>query len=93
MATRRKRGRPWERLRAQVLMEETHCRFCGKPVDKRLHHNHPQSAVVDHVLPLAHGGPELDRSNVRLAHRWCNGSAHTNGQARTPRRTTTREWW
>jgi len=67
------RGRPWSRLRAQVIAEEDCCGICGRPVDKSLRHPHPASAQVDHVAPVSRA-PELTmtRSNLRLVHRLCN---------------------
>ena len=71
--TRRGRsGRPWRRLRAQVLAEETRCWLCGHPVDRTLPGAHPQGPTVDHIIPLSRGGNPLDRNNARLAHRRCN---------------------
>lgn len=50
-----RKGRPWRRLRAQVLAEEPWCRHrCGRP-----------AAHVDHIIPrsirpdLAHHRPNL----------------------------------
>lgn len=65
-------GRPWARLRARVFREETHCWLCHRWVDQTLHQWHPMSRTVDHVIPLNQGGPPLDRTNCRLAHRRCN---------------------
>ena len=65
--THGRKGRPWRRLRAQVLREEPICYLCGvRP-----------STVVDHVLPLSRF-PHLAhvRSNLHGACRWCNGSKH-----------------
>lgn len=65
-------GRRWAALRAQVFAEETHCWWCGQPVNQALPPTHPMSRTADHVDELALGGAPLDRSNVRLAHRRCN---------------------
>ncbi len=69
---RGRRGRPWRRLCAEVYRTETHCWICGGWVDQALPWRHDWSRSVDHVIPLAHGGPPLARWNVRLAHRRCN---------------------
>lgn len=64
-ATHGRRGRPWRRLRAQVLREEPVCRYCGlRP-----------STVVDHVLALSKY-PHLAqvRSNLVGSCKPCNGS-------------------
>lgn len=65
-------GRPFERVKAQVYRDETHCWLCHQPVNQALPHNHPLARSVDHIVPLSHGGDPLDRSNCRLAHRKCN---------------------
>lgn len=71
--TRRGRsGRPWERVKAIVYREETHCWLCGHWVDQTLHHQEPMARSADHLVQLAHGGNPLARTNLRLAHRRCN---------------------
>lgn len=71
--TRRGRsGRPWERVKAQVYRDETHCWLCGHKVDQSLHAQHPMARSVDHLHTLHHQGPPLARTNTRLAHRRCN---------------------
>jgi 5-methylcytosine-specific restriction endonuclease McrA len=67
----------YQQLRAQVLSEETHCGFCGEPVDMTLSYPHRDSPSIDHIVPESLGGSH-DRSNVRLAHFGCNARA---GQA------------
>ncbi len=47
------------------------CGLCGDPVDKTLSWPHPQSASLDHVLPLSRGGPH-SKANTQLAHLTCN---------------------
>jgi hypothetical protein len=57
--TRRGRwGRPWRRVRAQVLAASTVCWVCG----------HDGSDSVDHITPLALGGAALDPANLAPAH-------------------------
>jgi 5-methylcytosine-specific restriction endonuclease McrA len=56
---------PYQRLRRQVLGEETTCWLCGLP---------PRAGdplTVDHVLPIKLGGLNV-RSNLRAAHASCN---------------------
>jgi 5-methylcytosine-specific restriction endonuclease McrA len=65
-------GTKWNRLRAQVFAEETHCWICRYYVDQALPRTHAMSRTVDHVVPLWRGGPEVERTNCRLAHRRCN---------------------
>lgn len=56
-------GRPWQRLRAEVLAQSNVCWLCGLP----------GADTVDHILPLV-DHPELahDRANLAPAHRSCN---------------------
>lgn len=60
-----RKGRPWQRIRAQVLGASTICHLCGRD----------GADTVDHVIPrslrpdLAH-----DLANLRPAHRSCNSS-------------------
>jgi len=86
-------GRPWGRLRARVIAEETHCALCGKPVNKTLKFPHKRSPTVDLRVPLSLGGSQRDRTNLRLAHFDCNAS-RGNGTRNRRRRgfTTTRRW-
>jgi 5-methylcytosine-specific restriction endonuclease McrA len=68
-------GRPWRRLREQVLREEPWCTLCGRR----------PSTQVDHILPLSQY-PELahERTNLRGSCARCNarrGAAMTNGRA------------
>lgn len=76
-------GRPWERLKALVYGEETHCWVCREYVDQRLHHNDRRARSVDHVIPRWRR-PDLAyvRSNLRLAHRGCNSSRGNRERAR-----------
>lgn len=47
------------------------CGLCGESVDRSLSWPHPQSASLDHVLPLSRGGPH-SKANSQLAHLSCN---------------------
>ena len=69
---RRSNSTTRNRIRAIVLNEEDTCHLCGGPVNKRLTHGLPGSPEVDELIPVAHGGDPLKRTNCRLAHRWCN---------------------
>ena len=69
---RRANGAKRDKLRARVLREETYCHLCEQPVDRRLPPGLPGSPEVDELLPVTYGGNPLDRTNCRLAHRWCN---------------------
>lgn len=84
-------GRPWRRMHARVIAEETHCARCGGWVDKRLRFPHPYSASVDHTTPLGAGGAPLARANLRLMHFGCNSSKR-DGRRPKPRPRTSRDW-
>lgn len=53
-------GRPWRRIREQVLAEEPFCRLCGAP-----------SEEVDHIRPKANGGSDA-RENLQGLCRSCH---------------------
>ena len=69
---RRSNSTKRNKLRAQVLREETNCWLCGQFVDVKLKAGLPESPEVDEILPVSLGGNPYDRSNTRLAHRLCN---------------------
>jgi 5-methylcytosine-specific restriction endonuclease McrA len=43
------------------------CGLCGEAIDPELKFPHPMSASVDHIIPLARGGPHT-MLNVQAAH-------------------------
>lgn len=47
------------------------CGFCQEAVDPAAEHNSPGQAVLDHIIPRSHGGPD-EEGNLRLLHRYCN---------------------
>ncbi|MCX2178951.1 HNH endonuclease [Streptomyces sp. SKN60] len=47
------------------------CRLCFYPVDQAAQWPDPLSAAIDHVVPIAAGGPDTS-ANVQLAHQGCN---------------------
>lgn len=72
----RKEGKPWKELRVKVFAAYgTVCWLCGEGIDMTLSSTNPHDRMapsVDHVVPLMHGGTELDILNCRPAHRSCN---------------------
>lgn len=46
--------RKWRAFRAQQLIDEPRCRWCGAKADE-----------VDHILPLSEGGSKWDKANVQ----------------------------
>lgn len=59
------------RLRAAHAKGNPSCYLCGHPIDFTLPHLDPMEYVVDHVVPLAHGGKD-NLPNTRPTHRECN---------------------
>ena len=57
--------------RARIKRDQPACHICGQPIDYTLDWTHPQSFVIDHVIPLARGGAD-ELHNIRAAHRECN---------------------
>lgn len=47
------------------------CQICGVLVNMTILYPHPQSPVLDHILPLSRGGTHEPR-NVQLTHNTCN---------------------
>jgi HNH endonuclease len=47
------------------------CGLCSIPVDRHILYPDPQSASLDHVMPLSKGGTN-DPENLQLAHLGCN---------------------
>ncbi len=91
-------GPRWAAARAAVLARQTHCGICGLLVNKRLSGRHPLGPTVDHIIPVAKGGPLYALANLQLAHRRCNeqkGSSRAIPPRRGKRRpagTPSRDW-
>lgn len=47
------------------------CQLCFEEVDPLLFYPHPESASLDHIVPLSLGGTHTE-DNVQLAHLFCN---------------------
>ncbi|TAJ46346.1 MAG: HNH endonuclease [Herbiconiux sp.] len=64
-----------QRNRDRYRIRATHaaCGICGDTIDYTLPHTDPRSFVVDHVIPLAKGGPDRIE-NKQAAHRDCNST-------------------
>lgn len=65
VATPRKRGRAGQRDRHEVMAQEPLCRLCLAQGRTRA------SEIVDHIKPLAWGGPD-ERSNKQALCRPCH---------------------
>lgn len=47
------------------------CGICGDPIDLGAEYPDPQSASIDHIVPVSLGGSD-EETNLRLAHLVCN---------------------
>lgn len=65
-------GRPWQRLRARVIAESTHCGRCGEPLRPWLRWPELMSSTAGHIVPLIDGGHPTDRANLQAEHLTCN---------------------
>lgn len=66
----RKRAR--RRIAAHVRAGEP-CHLCQQPIDLELRWPHPESFVVDHIVPTSRGGTD-DYELLAPAHHLCNGA-------------------
>lgn len=94
MATAKRTGRPWRRVRLLVLQRDGYvCRMRGPRCTG-------VATTVDHIVPLHLGGSLLDPANLRAACAKCNyggGARITNATRRAAAvrvaRTQSRLWW
>lgn len=61
-----------KRIRANLRARGEDCHACGGEIHYAAHHHDPLSFQVDHLWPLAAGGPQYDPDNCAPAHRVCN---------------------
>lgn len=61
------RHRQYRQLRERLIAQHPYCHICRRPFD-----NPNDPPVIDHVQPRAYGGTD-DPSNLKPAHRSCNG--------------------
>lgn len=83
-----------DRLRRILRRDKPPCHICGGDIDYALPYLDPQSFVVDHVIPLALGGPDTIQ-NAAAAHRACNrtkGDKLPGQSTRTPAVKRVRAW-
>jgi 5-methylcytosine-specific restriction endonuclease McrA len=103
MATHSARSHAYRTLARAVRREEHTCWLCGHPIDLALPYRDPHTGKVntaswslDHVIPIAAGGPPTDRTNCRAAHYGCNSQRNGSGLHRTNTTTTplttSRDW-
>jgi len=74
-----------ERISRREIFERDNwrCGICGRKVNRKSVHPHPQSPTLDHIVALAVGGTHT-RNNLQCACFKCNIDKHTNsgGQLR-----------
>ena len=62
----------YARNRKRIMMSESICGICGRPVDMSLKAPDPMSPTVDHIIPINKGGHPSDMNNLQVAHWICN---------------------
>ncbi len=69
----RQHSAPYEVVNRLEVFERDgwRCKLCGDPVDRGAKPRSPMSATLDHVVPVALGGPHT-AANVQCAHFRCN---------------------
>jgi len=88
-----RRGKRWQRLKAEVRTRRGPCCRCGQRIDYSLEYPHPDSFSVDHYpFPLStHPWLAEDPGNLAPAHLVCNQAAGAGGP--TPSLGETSEPW
>lgn len=73
-------GNGWVPYRGRAIYERDGwaCHVCLRRVDPSRTYPDSLSATIDHLIPLAEGGPDTPE-NVRLAHLCCNKRRGTWG--------------
>jgi 5-methylcytosine-specific restriction endonuclease McrA len=62
-----------EKHRARWRATRAACAICGQPIDYTIAWPDPMSFVVDHIIPIAKGGPHTF-DNTQPAHAGCNST-------------------
>lgn len=62
----------FDRNKKKIMVTQSVCGICGLPVDKSLKYPDPNSACIDHIIPIDRGGHPSDIINLQLAHWKCN---------------------
>ena len=60
-----------DRHRKIIARSKPPCALCGEPIDYGLRYPHPDSFVVDHIIPLNRGGDDV-LDNKTASHNRCN---------------------
>ena len=77
-----------DRDRQRIRRTRPACHICGQPIDYTAPHLDPGAYVVDHLIPLAKGGPDT-LANKGAAHRSCNRAKGAKDYAPIVRRSNT----
>jgi 5-methylcytosine-specific restriction endonuclease McrA len=69
----KKLGLPYERISAEVVIVRDGwiCGLCSCEIDREAVWPQPQSASIDHIIPVSRGGSHT-YDNVQAAHLVCN---------------------
>lgn len=68
-----RKGRRWNRLRANLRMQRRPCWLCGQRIDYTAPAGDPNSFSADHMHPLStHPHLAEDPANLQAAHLACN---------------------
>ena len=99
MTDRRGRsGRPFERAKAIIKANATHCHKCGGTLCPEARWPNRWSTSIDHIIPLRMGGHPLNMNNLAAAHLHCNVKEGTNirlraeGKSKNPQSYTDDNW-
>lgn len=69
-------GGTWHKVRARVRREaqadNAPCALCGQAINYEATQYDPAALQVDHIIPLARGGPAYEPTNLQVTHRYCN---------------------
>lgn len=68
---KRNNSRATQAQHKRILAATPICHICGSVIDLTIKNPDPMAGVVDHVVALNRGGPDVP-SNKRSAHRSCN---------------------
>lgn len=80
-----------DRDRAVIRRSRPDCGICGEPIDYTLKYPHPDSYVVDHIVPTTAGGPD-SLANKQAAHNHCNREKWDRTDHGPRRFVTSRTW-
>lgn len=61
-----------------IMLTQDTCGICHRYVDPELKFPDPMAGVVDHILPINHGGHFSSLDNLQLAHNVCNNKKSDN---------------